>query len=214
MEDIKTWLDTVYWKLLPQEPGGEKIYEDFKVRVNLNGTKPMIVIQNTRENLRWEQEIYPRAKRIKGQGRVRIYELSKFQFESNYYNKMPEGQKEAFIKAVQEDKGLYKKVYDREKRLERKAKLKKEARTKGLTEEQVKEQRRAKRAETLKKKRVAREVDRTQRIMLVAPLLNEIKDEIEVVLKQFNEGRGNIPDPDARVRQLKKALRAVRTFKS
>lgn len=205
------WIDTVYWNLVPREPDRVRVIGDYKIWwqpytsvgplattyndikhvhfLNKNGKQSMLRVVCDRKS--GEFKI--------GRGEV-IQLLSYPSFEE-------------FMKDISDDKKHIKKEWDRRRKIKRKQQIKSEAAERNIPEEQVIAERKGKRAKLQRKKRSAQQAERTNRILMLAPLLTELRDEIDVVLKNYNEGRGDVSNPQNHAVRLKRAISAVRRMK-
>lgn len=220
-EGIRSSWDAIYFKLFHQElPDQKQKIGDYEVWWTFSqtqgyGKEPTIEanIHDLRLGRSFKVQIYCRTKRRKnslGDREIyRIYELSHYDFKRQLNSRW-----ETFNLAIDDHKKVLKKNWDIFKRATAKAALKEALKNSNISKEEYKKQLAEKRKEAKRKKSVGESVERTKRILLLAPLLAQLRDEIDVVLKQYNEGRGDVGYHLNKADKLKDFIRHIKSFQT
>jgi len=223
-EGIKTPWDSVYFSVLDSEkPGISRKFKTFECGWNYGEAKPhhYTSFRHLRFNLidlSTNQEVsipiyrrYIRRKNQLGESyKVAIFKVSAFALKqklgNDTYNR--------FLKEVNQVKNQYKKEHNRSLAAKRKSDMEKVLKECGITEKEYYKEKRLKKQKRKQQLSAENSIERTKRILNVAPALSELKDEIEVVLRQFNDGRGRLAHAHAKIKKLKTALKTVRSLKT
>lgn len=114
-----------------------------------------------------------------------------------------------FLSEVEKEKEKQKKLHQKQKEKERKEKLKKEAEEFGISVQELKERKKAKNQKKARKK----DIERTERIMQVAPAIKELREEADRLHNKIVEGEHvKIVRPDLYKRRIEEATRILRTW--
>ncbi len=227
---LRSIWDTVYFELMDQnKPGVTKQFGDFSCwwdiplgggRGGSNNSLLKFYVQDSRTSLgyvghapTYEFDLWPhriRRKNELGEGYTVIrYDLSSYRLQQNLKSSY-----DRFEKQLREYRAICKKEYSKQRTATKKKELDEAIKKRGLSEKEYKRELAAQRAAESKKRSAEGSIERTKRILLLAPLLSTLKDEIDVVLKQYNDGRGNIGYPSNKIRKLQQAIRAVRSCRN
>lgn len=221
-EGFRSKWDSVYFKLLDQEISGKKnIIGDFEYWWDFGSTQgypkePTCVfhINYLKTGLRKTCQIYCYSKKRKNalgdRERYRVYELSHYNLKIS----LGEETYKIFNSQIEEHKKVLKKNWDIKRKIESKKELEEVLKNNNITATEYKRQKAAQRLEARQKRTAGESVERTKRILLLAPLLGQVRDEVDVILKQYNSGRGNFGRPDHKAKKLKEMLWQLKYFKS
>jgi hypothetical protein len=199
--------DTVYWKLLSDKENDPKVYGDFKVWwIDRN-----FFIKLPSGTVR-SKDLYMQSKRKKKGERKRHYylRLGTWTLENLVGANLYSNFKDSYMI----DKKENKRTWDRQQRENRKKALDIKALESGMSVEELKQVIKSERDYKSNRKKVLNQIDRTQRIMQIAPLLTTVRDDIDVILKQMAAGDDvNLGYPNNIKRKIKTFERVLRSIK-
>lgn len=187
------------WSIATNQGYGREPSCEAVIRTPLGRTHriSLYCLRKRRKNSLGDRELY------------RLYDLSSY----NLKKTLGDGDWVLLNNQIIEHKKVLKKKWDQENKIRNK-KAMEEALKDGYSKEDYKKQKALLRKEARKTKSIGESVERTKRIILLAPLLSELRDSIDVVLKQFNEGRGDVGYHKNKADKLRDMIRVMNSFKS